>query len=138
MAGRGLASALGVWLVVAGGPGCVLSPQPPLAPALTIVDTTSPLPPVERTTRAAPAPKRESATAEVERPPPPDRTTVTPETPATEAPPAPAARPLSETDPFRTDSLDGNLFGRKLVKQILRPLGQEPPESPAMAPTDEP
>jgi len=138
MARRGAAITLVVLLALAGGPGCSLKPQPPPASPPTIVDTTLPLPRVEPAPTVAATPSREAATVDVEVAQPPETTAVTPVEEARSTSPAPVARPLTESDPFRTDSLDGNRFGRQLVKQILRTPGQEPSESGVTSATDEP
>jgi len=79
-----------------------------------VVDTQSPLVSIESTpAQVAPAPSH-VAPLDVE---------------AAEAPRATASRPTTETDPFRSDSLDGNRTGRELVEQILRMPNDKPSES---------
>ena len=87
---------------------------PPRLPPQVVVDTRLPLVPIEPTpAKVAPAPS-DVAPLDVE---------------VAEAPPPSAPRPTTETDPFRTDSLDGNRAGRELVEQILRMPDDEPSES---------
>ncbi len=91
-------------------------PQPPLAePTPTSTPSASP-PPVDPDAASPSSALSPAASA----------ANSTQSTPKEGAEADAPARPRTNTDPFRTDSLDGNEFGRKFVKQILREPGAPP------------
>ncbi len=117
MADCGARSALLTLLCLFGVTACT-SPPPRLPPQV-VVDTQSPLVSIEPTpAQVVPTPSH-VAPLDVE----------AAEAPRPTASRATASRPTTETDPFRSDSLDGNRTGRELVEQILRMPNDKPSES---------
>ena len=99
----------GLWA----GTGCQPVPPPP---AQVVVDLRAPIVLAAPPAKVTATPPQAAVSAVASAADPATAVPVRPtESAAVASEPPFVPRPLTETDPFRTDSLDGNRFGRKLV-----------------------